>query len=93
MPGDANGPLGIPDQKEITLRLFPNPASDLVYIESDQPISRIEILQVSGALMLIHQDKTVFSSGINVSALPPGLYLVQIVLESGERKARKLVIN
>jgi len=93
MPGDANGPLGIPDQKEITLRLFPNPASDLVYIESDQPISRIEILQVSGARMLLQEDKTVFSSGINVSALPPGLYLVQIVLESGERQSRKLVIN
>ena len=93
MPGDANGPLGLSDQREITLRLFPNPASDLVHIESDQRISRIEILQVSGARMLLSQDKTAFSSGINVSALPPGLYLVQIVLESGERISRKLIIN
>jgi hypothetical protein len=93
MPGDANGPLGVPGQKEITLRLFPNPASELVYIESNQAISRIEILQVSGTRMLLSQDKNVFSIGINVSALPPGLYLVQIVLESGEKISRKLVIN
>ena len=93
MPGDANGPLGLPGQKQITLRLFPNPANNLVYIESNQAINRIEILQVSGIRMLLRQDKNVFSSGINVSALPPGLYLVQIVLESGERLSRKLLIN
>ena len=29
MPGDANGPLGLSDQKEINLRLFPNPSSEL----------------------------------------------------------------
>jgi hypothetical protein len=93
MPGNANGPLGLGDQREITLRLFPNPASDLVYIESDQAIVRIEILQVSGARMILNQDINAFSSGINVSALPSGLYLIQIVLESGERISRKLIIN
>ncbi len=93
MPGDANGPLGVPNGKNITLRLFPNPASELVYIESNQAISRIEILQISGARMLLIQDKNDFSTGINVSALPPGLYLLQLVLKSGERISRKLVLN
>ena len=93
MPGDADGPLGVPGKQEITLRLFPNPASELVYIESNQAISKIEILQLSGAQMLLSQENNVFSTGIDVSALPPGLYLVQIVLESGERISRKLVVN
>jgi len=93
MPGDANGPLGLSDQQALILRLFPNPASDLVYIESNQAIMRIEILQVSGSRMLLKQDINAFSHGINVSELPPGLYLVQIVLESGEKMSRKLIIN
>ena len=93
MPGDANGPLGLSDQQALILRLFPNPASDLVYIESDQAIMRIEILQVSGSRLLLKQDINAFSQGINVSELPPGLYLVQIVLDSGEKMSRKLIIN
>lgn len=93
MPGDANGPLGIPGQKDITLRLFPNPASEMVYIESNEPVNRIEIFQVSGARMLLTQDKNVHSTGINVSEFSPGLYLVQIVLQSGERISRKLIID
>lgn len=93
MPGNADGPLGADGQQEITLRLFPNPTSELVYIESNQAIMRIEILQVSGTRMLLNQNINALSSGINVSALPPGLYLVQIFLDNGERLSRKLVIN
>jgi hypothetical protein len=93
MPGDANGPLGLPEQDEVSLRLFPNPASDLVYIESNQPISRIEILRLSGIRVLLSQDQSSFSSSINVSSLLPGIYLVQIVLKSGVRISRKLMIN
>jgi hypothetical protein len=93
MPGDANGPLGLGDQTENTVRLFPNPASELVYIESNQAISRIEILQMSGARVLLRQNIPANSHRIDVSALPPGLYLVQVGLENGERNTQKLVIQ
>ena len=93
MPGDADGPLGLSTRSEVNLRLFPNPASELVYIESNKLINRIEILQISGTRVLMSQDKTAYSLGVDVSALPPGLYLVQVVLESGERTTQKLVVN
>jgi hypothetical protein len=93
MPGNANGPLDLNNRNEVKLRLFPNPANELVYIESNHLISRIEILQMSGTRVLLNQDKTAFSLGIDVSALPPGLYLVQVFLESGERTSLKLLIN
>jgi len=93
MPGDANGPMGISRDEEISLRLFPNPASDLVYIESNISISRIEILQVSGIRVLQSVQPAGFSSSINISSLTPGLYIVHIVLENGEQISRKLMIN
>lgn len=93
MPGDAFGPLGLKASQNISLRIFPNPASELVYIESDQAIIRIEILQLSGATMLLIQERTTFSYGINVSALPPGFYLIQVVLESGKKMSGKLMVN
>jgi hypothetical protein len=91
MPGDASGPLGISSQEEVSLRIFPNPAGELVYIESNKSISRIEIYQVSGTLMLLSRDQTVFSTGIDVSTWPPGLYFVHITLENGEQVSRKLI--
>ena len=92
IPGDANGPLGPSGQEEVSLRLFPNPASDLVYVESNISISRIDLLQVSG-IRVLQSVPAGFSSSINISSLSPGLYIVHIVLENGERISRKLMIN
>jgi len=93
MPGDANGPLGFTSQSNIHLMLFPNPAIDLVYIESNQAMSKIELLRVSGVRVLEKQDQGVFSTGLNVSNLSPGFYLVMITLENGERISQRLIIH
>ena len=93
MPGDADGPLGLSSQKEISFRIFPNPASSRVYVESDQLITRVEILQVSGIMVHQSQDASAYSIGIDISAFQPGLYLVQVILESGERLSSRLMIN
>jgi len=93
MPGDANGPLGFPSQTDINLRLFPNPASTLVHIESNQIMSKIEILKVSGVLVLQKMDPGTFATRVDVSSLYPGIYLVIITLESGEKITQRLIIN
>jgi len=93
MPGDANGPFGISGREEVSLRLFPNPASDLVYIESNISISMIELLHVSGIRVLQSTHHAGFSTSINISSLTPGIYVVHIVLENGKQISRKLMIN
>ncbi|MDF1576226.1 MAG: CotH kinase family protein [Bacteroidales bacterium] len=93
MPGDAGGPLANPGREEIHLRLFPNPAYELVYIESNRAISKIEILPMSGAAVELKKDMSAFSTGLDISAFTPGLYLVQVFFEGGERISRKLIVH
>jgi len=93
MPGDASGPMGISGQEEISLRLFPNPANDLVHIESTLPISRVEVFQISGIRVLESTQPAGYSISVNISELPPGLYIIHVLLENGEQVSRKLMIN
>jgi len=93
MPGDEFGPLQSTVQLSSVLRLFPNPASEIVYIESDTPIVRIKIYSISGTQVYLKEGSPGYSTAVNISDLSSGIYLVNVVMESGERIIKRLVIN
>ncbi len=60
--------------------LYPNPAGEIIYIESDFRIDKVEILSVSGMkLMEIQNDCNI----IPVDYLLPGLYILRIESKAG----------
>lgn len=68
--------LSTAQTEDKTIKIFPNPAKDMVNINTNTPIIKIEIIDLNG--------KTVFSesyakpvSAFNVSHLETGLYFVQ----------------
>lgn len=70
------------------LRVFPNPASSVLYIESDLPAGRFnyEIRDVMGRLIRSGKtDKAGLGSGIALDDINQGLYF--FILGSGDRKA------
>jgi len=93
MPGDENGPLQTSHQHTAVLRLFPNPASRRVYIESDMLIRQIEVFSMSGARVLSSSGGPGFSKSVDVHEFSAGIYLVHIVTGSGRIMVEKLVIN
>ncbi len=62
----------------ISIQVYPNPASDFVYVKADTSIKNIEIYTLSGQKLNVQlsQDK------LNVSHLPKGVYLLKIQLEN-----------
>lgn len=60
-----------------TLRVFPNPAVDLITVESGQPLNRIDIFNSAGKLMQSTQtgEKSIC---LNIANLPKGLYVVTV---------------
>lgn len=71
--------LGIDDWNKIPIRLYPNPAKDLVHITSEKKIKSVEVYDYLGRSI-----KTEFSDKINVSQLVKGNYLLKIKTDSGE---------
>ncbi|GGZ74281.1 T9SS type A sorting domain-containing protein [Algibacter mikhailovii] len=71
------------------LGIYPNPVSELLYIDTDLALDAIAIYDVRGYLVL---GVDVVSSSIDVSTLSSGLYFLKINSES-MAVTKKIVIN
>jgi hypothetical protein len=77
------------------LKVYPNPASDVIYIEFLANINEdndINIMDVTGHL--IEKRHLSFKSGkfqLDVSDLSAGAYFIEIIDNSGNRKVSKFI--
>ncbi len=93
MPGDENGPMKVSDVPDARFRLFPNPTTEAVYIESDTPLVQVEIWSLSGRKVYQNTSPADFSVRVDLQGLAPGIYLVKITLNSGEVLSQKLLLR
>ncbi|MBK9105538.1 MAG: fibronectin type III domain-containing protein [Saprospiraceae bacterium] len=74
-----------------TLHIAPNPANDLLQVTYDQTattmVSRMVLMDMSGKMVFrkdyTSNDNPVFHDQVDVSALAPGIYMIQVVTASG----------
>ncbi|SHK60667.1 Por secretion system C-terminal sorting domain-containing protein [Epilithonimonas mollis] len=71
--------LGVADVNKTQVTVYPNPAKDFIYIDSQKSVKSVEIFDTLGRLI-----KTENSDKINVSQLSKGNYLLKIKTDSGE---------
>jgi hypothetical protein len=90
MPGDLE--TSLPDETPF-LRVFPNPATEWLYVESSYLLDRVEICSLTGAVLLVEDDLHGNSGSLQVSGLRSGLYLMHIFFMGGERTSHKLLIH
>ncbi len=79
---DCQNPLDVVEyEMDQTVRIFPNPVEDRIYIESsEQPITRISIYSALGNTVRdIHSG----FHDLSLADLKQGLYFVRITLENG----------
>lgn len=89
-PGYANSTLGIDDEVLAkTLNLYPNPVTDLLNINSEIPLSKIEIYSILGKK--VKERKSGLYS-IPMNDLSNGVYYVRILSDNGST-TRKLIKN
>ena len=73
---------------KVAFVLYPNPADDVLNIETTLNIKSIEILNVQGQRVLTSTQKQ-----INVSHLPAGTYMVRMEDVSSNVVVKKVVIK
>ncbi|MDC1221182.1 T9SS type A sorting domain-containing protein [Salibacteraceae bacterium] len=71
---------GISDIASGTIKLFPNPASIELLLESDFAIESIVILDISGRVVRTAGG----ANSLNVSDLKSGIYLANVTSETGQ---------
>lgn len=60
------------------VRLYPNPASDLLYIESDMEIKQVTVFNAIGKIVMQHSSVNNPRLQLNVGSLTPGLYMIKV---------------
>ncbi len=84
---DSNN--NVQEAQMINFSIFPNPSSEVITIQSEENIVRIEILNLAGELLLT-QDHALNS--IDVRELSAGSYFVRVSTENGIG-VEKFVVN
>jgi hypothetical protein len=81
--------VGINDEQfNVHFGLAPNPTSTHFTLTSDAEISEVQVLDVSGKVLL-----TTKATSIDVSHFAAGVYLVQVRDAQGRRGVKKLVVD
>jgi ligand-binding sensor domain-containing protein len=73
-----------------SLLLYPNPCSDYLFIETKNPIQKIEMWDVRGSFVLLPD---LMNNKINVQSLANGMYQVRLTEENGKIHLQKVVVN
>lgn len=92
-PGNPGDQDNIFISQEVVFRMFPNPASSEVYIESNQVIEKLEIYNLSGNLIWCNTGHKSYTYRINLEGFDPGLYITRVVLRNGKSISGKLRIE
>jgi bilirubin oxidase len=79
----------IEEAEEDAFQLYPNPTSEILYIESTEKIETLTIYSLDGKNKLSIQNPT--SNEINISHLEVGIYLIECKLDNRKALRKKII--
>ncbi|MBP5758264.1 MAG: right-handed parallel beta-helix repeat-containing protein [Bacteroidales bacterium] len=83
------GPAGLPSAAEGMVKVFPNPATDEVYVKTSMAHTELAVIDLVGVTRISLTGGNV--EKIDVSALPAGIYLLQIKSGNAVLATHKIV--
>ena len=76
---------------DVRCRVFPNPADDLLFVESDMEISSFDLYNIAGKNVVNMDGLCTFTVTANLSNLPRGFYIGKIKFNNGEIATTKVL--
>lgn len=77
----ANWPIAVNDIEKHNIKVYPNPVSDILKLESDIEILKISVLDVTGKILSEIKNP---KETISLQEIPSGLYILKISLKNEE---------
>jgi hypothetical protein len=93
IPGEITSVSDPLTDSGFSCRIFPNPTSDLVYIEASSKILDIRLVNTSGQTLIHSSGISVYATQLDVSKLSRGIYMVLVKTDSQQLQSSKLVIE
>ena len=86
----AQGSGVIEEDKDELISIFPNPAHDMIYLESKTGIQSVELKNLSGTI-IFSDHVNITGYHLDISGYPSGIYLLTIFQQDGPVK--KLIVK
>jgi len=83
--------LAVNSPKEAGISVFPNPVHDFLFFVSENPVKRVEILDISGRVLL-QESFSARQGDLNMTDFFPGYYFAFIYLENGQNALQKIIV-
>lgn len=87
-PAMAN--VNLLDEK--SLKIYPNPAKNEVFIQSTEELASIEILDIQGKVVINKTISTSNDLNLNISSLSNGVFFIKVFTINRSSKIEKLVV-
>ncbi|HEY6172066.1 MAG TPA: T9SS type A sorting domain-containing protein [Candidatus Kapabacteria bacterium] len=81
------------DNMRVDVHIYPNPASDILHIESTKPVHEVTLSDISGRVVHSNLGLSLKDYDINVKGLAEGVYLLTITDEDGNTSREKVMIR
>ncbi len=93
MPGQSATTIPIVYNQGLSYRLFPNPATEYVYLESSGDLNLIEFFTILGTKAKVCRVTETSDKKISVSDLPHGTYVLKMYFRNHLPISTKILIN
>ena len=88
---DNTTSTNMPQENQTSIHLFPNPASESVFIQSNSEIEKILVYDQFGRLIQTNRVRSVKLFEMGLTQLPAGVYILKIFTEDGASCAKLVV--
>lgn len=82
---------GIQEPVKNNLKIYPNPVKDNLSVDSDLPLEKIQILGITGIILVNKEVYGVDKTDIPLTNLSRGTYIVRVVYTNGKIEHTKLI--
>ena len=82
--------VGINDNNALRLKVFPNPANDMLKIESNRQIEAVRIYSISGVLVK-EVNANMNNLNIDMNSFSAGSYILKIKTENGDATVKRVM--
>lgn len=72
------GGVGMEELDHLTVKIYPNPVTDLFTIETKEVLRRIEVTDMTGRLVVVYQPGPGLINQLHAADIPAGFYLMKV---------------
>ena len=84
---NENNTLSLEEKEGLNARVYPNPANEVIHIQSDSRIVSVEVISTDGKVLI--QENGVDVQNLNLHSVSSGVYLLQLRDEVGRQSVQR----